>query len=111
MNNKYLVEVIGEYDYMAPWTNDKEPKSMGEEFEELKSYLKKSNVGHLIEVSFIDIKKDGLDQTGHSDVWTLMAKGKLPPIVKVNNMPVTYNKFQKDIVLEMVNFLIEEDNK
>lgn len=109
MSKKYLVEVIGEYDYVVPWANQEEQTTMGQEFEALKELLMDSEVKDVIEVKFIDIKKDGLDETGHSDVWKLMAMGKLPPIVKVNKVLTTYGRYQHDIVLEMVKFQIEED--
>ncbi|MCT4634413.1 MAG: hypothetical protein N4A76_17005 [Firmicutes bacterium] len=109
MSKKYLIEFIGEYDYVAPWIGQEEPTTMGEEFEKMKELILKSEVKDIVEFKFIDIKKDGLEETGHEDVQMLMATGKLPPIVKVNKLVATYGRYQHNIVLEMVRFLIEEE--
>lgn len=109
MSKKYLIEFIGEYDYVAPWIGQEEATTMGQEFEKMKELILESEVKDLVEFKFIDIKKDGLEETGHGDIQMLMAMGKLPPIVKVNKILTTYGKYQHDIVLEMVRFQIEED--
>jgi hypothetical protein len=107
MNEKIKVEIYGIKDQLPPTGCSScagcksagdcaPPKTMGEMYDELVSFIDSSNVKEKVELHFIDIEKNGLEN--HEDVKNAIEVGNRIPFTAIGGAL----KFQGGVYPQMV---------